>query len=156
MVRKFQEATGTIFDNYPTFKSFTQDASITEDHLIDLINSMSRDNGYLSGTARHVSRHINCTEKVFKAMQNNDLWYIRAVGLFCFRRGEDKVTKSAIDVLLNENEDVRVVRKAAEALVHWHENTYYNFEMHVNNRWLFVFESITNRHESIKEISHGA
>jgi len=110
MVRKFTVPTGTILDNYPTFKAFTLDKSVTTDDLKKLINSAI----YFSGTARHISRHVNCDESVFGEMQKNTEWYVRMVGYFCFRLGDIVVDDNAAKVLIEGTEDIRVLKRAAE------------------------------------------
>ena len=121
MVKKFTTPTNTILDNYKTFKAFTQDKNVTEQQLIDLINN----DVYWSGTCRHISRHINCTEEVFLVMRQHKEWFVRLVGYFCYRISDEKIIASSTEILKNNVEDVRVLRRAVEHLGFYMKKGFY-------------------------------
>jgi len=111
-MRKFKN-TSTILDNYPSYAAMIRDLSITENQLIELVNNAI----YYKGICRVITRHPNCTQKVYEAMRCSPVWFIRIAGYFCYRQEESIIRNNIKRVLIDNTEDKRIINKATDLVV---------------------------------------
>lgn len=106
--------TGTILDNYPTWKAFIDDAAITPSQLTELLSGPV----YYKGTARAVSRHVNFNRSVYTCLKDSKHSFLKSLAYFNRAMTQAEVVDIGLDILRDTTSSPSLKHRALREVYH--------------------------------------